>query len=154
MTSSAGASSAPGTAAGTSDVCNLASKSDVEAVIGSLTTTPAKVELPLVGFTVAACVYASNDGTLTAALGPKNLSKESFDTAMRTVPDLAGTVSGVGDSAYSIRLDAPQGLAGAAGIVATKSGTYFTIQAAHKTKSSSTLMTNVTDLAKKTAGLF
>ena len=28
------------------------------------------------------------------------------------------------------------------------------IQAAHKTKSSSTLMTSVTDLAKKTAGLF
>jgi hypothetical protein len=132
----------------------MASKSDVEAVIGPLTTSPAKMELPLVGFTVNACVFASNEGTLTTAVGPRNLTKESFDLAMRTVPDLAGSVSGVGDSAYSIRLDAPSGMAGAAGIVATKSGTYFTVQAAHKTKSSSTLMGGVTDLAKKTSGLF
>jgi len=126
----------------------------VEAVIGTLTNAPAKLELPLIGFTVNACVYASNEGTLTAAVGPRNLTKEGFDIAMRTVPDLAGSVSGVGDSAYSIKLDAPTGMAGAAGIVATKAGTYFTVQAAHKTKSSSTLMGGVMDLAKKTAGLF
>lgn len=119
-----------------------------------MTSSPSKFELPLVGFTVNACVFTSNEGTVTAAIGPRNLTKESFDLAMRTVPDLAGSVSGVGDSAYSIRLDAPTGMAGAAGIVATKSGTYFTVQAAHKTKSSSTLMGGVTDLAKKTAGLF
>ena len=115
---------------------------------------PAKVELPLVGFSVMACVYASNEGTLTTAVGPKNMSKESFDLAMKTVPDIAGTVSGVGDSAYSVKLDVPQGMAGMAGIVATKSGTYFTLQAAHKTKNSTTLLSSITDLAKKSAGMF
>ncbi len=131
----------------------MASKADVEAIIGTLTTTPTTVSLPLVGFSVSACVFASNEGTLTAAIGPRNLSKDSFDVAMRTVPDLTA-VSGVGDSAYSVRLDAPTGMAGAAGIVATKSGVYFTVQAAHKTKTSSALMTGVTDIAKKAAGLF
>lgn len=129
-------------------------KADAEATIGTLTTMPAKVELPLVGFSVMACVYASSEGTLTTAVGPKNMTKESFDLAMRTVPDIAGTVSGVGDSAYSVKLDVPQGMAGMAGIVATKSGTYFTLQAAHKTKNSTTLLSSITDLAKKSAGMF
>lgn len=106
------------------------------------------------GFTVTACIYASADGTLTTAVGPKNLTKDAFDTAMKTVPDVSTSVSGVGDSAYSFRADVPQGMAGAAGIVATKSGTYFTVQAAHKTKTSATLLTSLTDLAKKTAGMF
>jgi hypothetical protein len=147
------ASPGGGTATSSSDPCTVASRADVEAVIGTLTTTPTKVSLPLVGFSVSACVFASNEGTLTAAIGPRNLSKDSFDVAMRTVPDLTA-VSGVGDSAYAVRLDAPTGMAGAAGIVATKSGVYFTVQAAHKTKTSSTLMTGVTDIAKKAAGLF
>ena len=61
-------------------------------------------------------------------------------------------VSGVGDSAYSFKLDVPQGLAGAAGIVAVKNGQYFTIQVAHKTGSSAALLQVLTDLAKTMAG--
>jgi len=118
----------------------------VQAVIGTTTNPPSEVELPMPGFTVSACVWTSANGTLLVALGPKNLTKDAFDSAMRSMTTLT-PVSGIGDSAFSLKLDVPQGLAGAAGIVALKSGTYFTIQASHKTKSSDELLKSVTDLA-------
>jgi len=107
--------------------------------------------IPAVTFTITGCVWTSPDGTLTVALGPKNIAKDAFDTAMRTT-SLMTPVSGVGDSAYSFKLDVPQGMAGAAGIVAVKNGQYFTIQVAHKSGSSASLLQVITDLAKSMAG--
>lgn len=127
------------------------STSDVQAVIGSNVNPPTEIVIPAVTFTITGCVWTSPDGTLTVALGPKNIAKDAFDTAMRAT-SLMTPVSGVGDSAYSFKLDVPQGMAGAAGIVAVKNGQYFTIQVAHKSGSSSALLQVVTDLAKTMAG--
>lgn len=125
-------------------------RSDVEAVIGTLITQPAKVDLPLPGFIASACIYASNDGTLTVALGPRSIGRTEFETVVRLAPG-ATAISGVGDSAFSLKADAPAGALGAAAIVALKGTTYFTVQATHRTKTSDALLTAVTDLAKKVA---
>jgi hypothetical protein len=131
-------------------VCSLAQRADVEAVIGTLVTTATSIQLPLPAFTATACVYASSDGALTIALGPRGLGRTEFETAARLVPG-ATAISGVGDSAFSIRTDVPSGAAGAASIVALKGSTYFTVQATSRTKSSDALLTGITDLAKKVA---
>jgi hypothetical protein len=123
----------------------------VQSVIGSDAQTATAIVIPAIGFTLNGCVWTSKDGTLTVALGPKNLDKTAFDTAMKST-SLMTPVSGVGDSAYSFKLDVPQGMAGAAGIVAVKNGQYFTIQVAHKSGSSASLLQVITDLAKTMAG--
>src|SRR5437773_604565 len=128
-------------------IASLVTTSDVQALIGTTTNPPSEVELPMTGFTVSACIWTSANGTLTVALGPKNLTKDSFDTAMKSATMLT-PLSGVGDSAFSIKLDVPQGMAGSAGIVVLKNGTYFSIQSAHKTKTSDELLKSITDLAK------
>jgi hypothetical protein len=132
------------------DVCSLVQRADVEAVIGTLITQPAKVDLPLPGFIASACIYASNDGTLTVAMGPRTIGRTEFETVVRLAPG-ATAVTGVADSAFSLKADAPSGAAGAAAIVALKGTTYFTVQATHRTKTSDALLTAVTDLAKKVA---
>jgi hypothetical protein len=119
----------------------------VQALIGTTTNPPSEVQLPMQGFTVSACIWTSSNGTLIVALGPKNMTKDTFDSAMKSATS-ATSVSGVGDSAYSVKLALPQGMAGAAGIVVLKNGTYFSIQAAHKTTTSDELLKSVTDLAK------
>jgi len=123
----------------------------VQAIIGSNANPPTEIVIPAVTFTVTGCTWTSPDGALTVAVGPKNIAKEAFDTAMRAT-SIMTPVSGVGDSAYSFKLDVPQGFAGAAGIVAVKNGQYFTVQVAHKTGSSSALLQVLTDLAKTMAG--
>lgn len=125
--------------------------SDVQSVIGNDAKPATEIVIPAPGFTVSGCVWTSKDGALTIAVGPKNIQKDAFDTAMRAT-SLATPVSGVGDSAYSFKLDVPQGMAGAAGIVVVKNGQYFTVQVAHKTGSSAALQTVVQDLAKTIAG--
>jgi len=127
------------------------STSDVQTIIGSSTNPPTDLEIPAIGFSLSGCVWTSPDGTLTVVLGPKGLAKEAFDTAMRST-SVVTPVNGVGDSAYSLKLDVPQGMTGAAGIVAVKNGQYFTIQVAHKSGSSTALLGVVTDLAKTMAG--
>lgn len=102
------------------------------------------------GFVASACVYASNDGALTVALGPRVLGRTEFETGARLVPG-ATAVTGVGDSAFAVKTDVPSGTAGAGSIVALKGSTYFTVQATSRSKSSDALMTAVTDLAKKVA---
>lgn len=109
------------------------------------------IQIPAIAFTITGCVWTSPDGTLTVATGPRNIDKSAFDAAMRST-SLVTPVSGVGDSAYSLKLDVPQGMAGAAGIVAVKNGQYFTIQVAHKSGSSTALLQVITDLAKTVAG--
>ena len=125
-------------------------RADAEVVIGTLTTQPAKVDLPLPGFVASACIFASADGTLTVATGPRTIGRTEFETVVRLAPG-ATAVTGVGDSAFSLRADVPSGAAGAAGIVALKGTTYYTVQATHRSKSSDALLTGVTDLAKKVA---
>ena len=125
--------------------------SDVQSVIGSDAQTATQIVIPTPVFNLTGCVWTSKDGTLTVAVGPKNIDKSAFDTAMKATT-LMTPVSGVGDSAYSFKLDPPTGFAGAAGIVVVKNGQYFTIQVAHKTGSSTSLSTVITDLAKTMAG--
>jgi hypothetical protein len=108
------------------------------------------VDLPVPGFVVSACVYASADGTLTFALGPRGLARNDFESVMRLVPN-ATSLTGIGDSAFSLKVDVASGMAGAAGIVALKGGNYFTVQAASRSKTSEQLSSALQDLAKKAA---
>lgn len=143
----------PGTAGAsvvTADVGKLVSRSDVEAVIGTVSGAGVRVDIPLPGMITTACAWASADGTLAIALGPRNISKADFETFMKLVPG-ATSITGVGESAFSIKAPAPTGMAGAASIFVLSGGQYFTIQAASRTKSSDSLMTGITDLASKAA---
>ncbi len=149
-TSPAAATATAATTGGARDVCSLLQRPDVEAVVGTLITQPAKVDVPLPGFTASACIYASSDGTLTVALGPRAIGRTEFESVVRLAPG-ATAVTGIADSAFSVKVDVPSGAAGAAGIVALKGATYYTVQATHRSKSSDALLTAVTDLAKKVA---
>lgn len=143
------ATASPGTA-GASGVCAMVDRSEVEALIGDLSTEPTALSLPLPGFTASTCVFASADGTLTIVTGPKGLSRSDFDTLARFTPG-ATEVSGIGESAFSIRAEVPQGMAGAAAILALDDGEYFTVQAAHRSKTSEQLRSGLTDIAKEIA---
>ena len=125
-------------------------RSDVEAVIGTLVTEPTKVDMPMPGFVASACVFASADGALTVAFGPRGLGRTEFETGARLIPGVT-SVSGVGDSAFTVKVDVPTGAAGAASIVALKGSTYFTVQATSRSKSSDALQTAITELARKAA---
>jgi hypothetical protein len=137
--------------ASSSDVCGLATRDDVEKVIGTLAAEPTRVDLPMPGFIASACVYASDDGALTIAMAPRGLGRAEFETGMRLVPG-ATSLSGVGDIAFSVRSDVPSGAAGAASIAAHKGSTFFSVQATSRTKSSDTLLAGITELAKEIAG--
>ncbi|HEX9437577.1 MAG TPA: hypothetical protein VGA16_10525 [Candidatus Limnocylindria bacterium] len=115
-------------------------------MIGTLTGSPSRVDLPVPGIIVSSCVYTSADGTLAIALGPKNLSKADFETLMKLVPGMT-SVSGVGESAFTVKATIPTGMAGAASIFVLSGTQYFTIQAASRTKSSDALLTSITTLA-------
>src|SRR5437867_919955 len=78
-TCSSGAAAA-GISSVSTAIASLVTMSDVQALIGTTTNPPSEVELPMTGFTVSACIWTSANGTLTVALGPKNLTKDSFDT--------------------------------------------------------------------------
>ncbi len=132
-------------------VADLVTTSDVQTVLGSDASTPTEIVIPAPAFTLDGCVWTSSDGTLTVLVGPRNLSKDAFDTAMKATT-LATPVSGIGDSAYSIQLDTPQGMSGAAAIVALKNGLYFTVQATHKSGSSQDMLQVITTLAQSIAG--
>jgi hypothetical protein len=106
--------------------------------------------MPMPGFVASACIFASADGALTVAFGPRGLGRAEFEAAARLVPG-ATAVSGVGDSAFSVKVDVPSGAAGATSVVALKGSTYFTVQATSRSKASDALLTGVTDLAKKAA---
>lgn len=96
------------------------------------------------GFLLSACVYTSSEGTLTVAVGPKNVSQSDFDSLMKLVPGLT-QVSGVGDDAYMGQASTSVG--GGASIFVLSGQTYFTIQAASTTKSSSELQQSLQTLA-------
>ena len=130
------------------DVGTLVDRSDAESVIGPLTATPARVDIPVTGFVISACVYESADGSMSVALGPANISKTDFENLMKLMPN-ATQLSGVGDSAFSIKVTPTAGLAGAASIFVHSGSSYFTLQAASKTKSSDALLSSLQDVAMK-----
>ena len=132
------------------DVGTLIDRSDAESVIGTLTGTPARVEMPLVGFILSACVYESSDGSLAVATGPSSISKSDFEGLMKLVPN-ATAVSGVGDSAFAFKATPPTGITGAASIFVLSGNTYFTLQATSKTKTSDSLLTSLQAIASKAA---
>ncbi len=126
------------------------SRSDAEGVIGSVTGSPARIDIPLPGFIASACVFTSSDGTLAVAVGPQNISKSDFESLMKLVPGMTA-VSGVGDSAFSGKVTATSSMAGAASIFVLSGNTYFTLQATSKSKSSDQLMQSLETLAATAA---
>jgi hypothetical protein len=147
----------------TGDVCSLADRSAVEALIGPLRTQPTNfesdalgprvwpIDLPLPGVIGSGCAYRSNEGALDVTFGWGALGRTEFETGVRRVPGGATAVSGAGDVAYSIHVDLPFRAAGAATIVVLDGSTYFTVEARSITKSSDALLSSITDLAKRIA---
>jgi hypothetical protein len=135
----------------TTDACTLA-RSDVEPVIGSVTSQQAQttsVPGTTVGMNVTACVFTSSDGLLTFGVTRAQVSRTDFDNAVKQMPGMQAE-SGIGDAAFS-------GTIGTAGTAVTsffvlKGSTYFTLQATSRSKDGAALLTALRTVARKVAG--
>jgi ribosomal protein L27 len=135
----------------TTDACTLA-RSDVEPVIGSVTSQQAQttsVPGTTVGMNVTACVFTSSDGLLTFGVTRAQVSRTDFDNAVKQMPGMQAE-SGIGDAAFS-------GTISAAGTAVTslfvlKGSTYFTLQATSRSKDGAALLAALRTVARKVAG--
>jgi ribosomal protein L27 len=135
----------------TTDACALA-RSDVEPVIGSVTSQQAQttsVPGTTVGMNVTACVFTSSDGLLTFGVTRAQVSRTDFDNAVKQMPGMQAE-SGIGDAAFS-------GTISAAGTAVTslfvlKGSTYFTLQATSRSKDGAALLAALRTVARKVAG--
>jgi ribosomal protein L27 len=135
----------------TTDACTLA-RSDVEPVIGSVTSQQAQttsVPGTTVGMNVTACVFTSSDGLLTFGVTRAQVSRTDFDNAVKQMPGMQAE-SGIGDAAFS-------GTISTAGTAVTslfvlKGSTYFTLQATSRSKDGAALLAALRTVARKVAG--
>jgi ribosomal protein L27 len=135
----------------TTDACTLA-RSDVEPVIGSVTSQQAQttsVPGTTVGMNVTACVFTSSDGLLTFGVTRAQVSRTDFDNAVKQMPGMQAE-SGIGDAAFS-------GTISTAGTAVTsffvlKGSTYFTLQATSRSKDGPALLAALRTVARKVAG--
>lgn len=143
--------SAPSATSVTTDACSLA-RSDVEPVIGSVTSQQAQttsVPGTTVGMNVTACVFTSSDGLLTFGVTRAQVSRTDFDNAVKQMPGMQAE-SGIGDAAFS-------GTITTAGTAVTtlfvlKGSTYFTLQATSRSKDGPALLAALRTVARKVAG--
>lgn len=146
LPSSSGASTSS-----TSDTCALVTKSDVEAVIGSVTDQPSQTSAPMTGVAdkASVCAYRGANGLLTVAVLSKAMTRSDFDSTMRQVPGVQ-PISSIGDAAYG----ASAGTNGANGasILVLKGTTYFTIVATSSSSDSTAMLNSLKTLAGKVAG--
>lgn len=135
----------------TTDACTLA-RSDVEPVIGSVTSQQAQttsVPGTTAGMNVTACVFTSSDGLLTFGVTRAQVSRTDFDNAVKQMPGMQAE-SGIGDAAFS-------GTISTAGTAVTsffvlKGSTYFTLQATSRSKDGAALLAALRTVARKVAG--
>src|SRR5512135_2804339 len=94
-------SSSGASAASVGDACGLLAKSDVEAVVGTVTDQPAATSAPMTGVAdrASVCAYRGANGLLTIAVLTKAMTRTDFDSLMRQVPGVQ-PISGIGDAAY------------------------------------------------------
>ena len=150
-TASATAAASPSASGVRADACSL-SRSDVEPVIGTVTSQQAQttsVPGTTASMNIAACAFTSSDGLLTFAVTRAPVSRTDFDNTVKQVPGVQAE-SGIGDAAYS-------GTASAAGAGVTmlfvlKGSTYFTLQATSRSKDGPALLAALRSTAQKVAG--
>ena len=133
-----------------SDACTLA-RSDVETVIGTVTSQQAQntaVPGTTTAMNLTACVFTSNDGFLTFAVTRAPVSRTDFDNAVKQMPGVQP--ESIGDTAYSATVSA--GGAGVTTVFVLKGQTYFTLQATSRSKDGAALLTSLRTVAQKVAG--
>lgn len=152
--SSASASAVPSSSGATSssvgDACSLLLKSDVEAVIGTVSDQPSATSAPMTGVAEQAsvCAYRGANGLLTVAVLSKAMTRSDFDSVMRQVPGVQ-PVSGIGDAAYGTSAGA-NGATGAS-VLVLKGTTYFTLVATSSSSDGSAMLDSLKTLAGKVA---
>ena len=130
-----------------SNVCALLAKSDAEAVVGTVTDTPAGTSVPSVPGVAggaSACVYRGASGVLTVAVVDRATSRADFDNAARAIT--AQPIPGLGDAAYG-------GSAGTSGVggstvLVLKGSTYLSLSATSTTKTADALLDGLKTLAR------
>lgn len=146
LPSSSGASTSS-----TSDTCALVTKSDVEAVIGTVSDQPSQTSAPMTGVAdrASVCAYRGANGLLSVAVLSKAMTRSDFDSTMRQVPGIQ-PISGIGDAAYG----AAAGTNGANGasILVLKGTTYFTIVATSSSTDSTAMLNSLKTLAGNVVG--
>lgn len=133
------------------DACTLA-RSDVETVIGSVTSQQAQTTaIPgtAANMNLTACAFTSNDGLLTFAVTRAQMSRTDFDNSVKQVPGVQAE-SGIGDAAYSGTVSAAG--AGVTMLFVLKGSTYFTLQATSRSKDGTALLAALRPVAQKVAG--
>jgi hypothetical protein len=132
------------------DACSLA-RSDVEPVIGSVTSQQAQttsVPGTTAAMNVTACVFTSSDGLLTFAVTRAQVSRADFDNAVKQMPGMQAE-SGIGDAAFSGTISAAG--TGVTTLFVLKGSTYFTLQATSRSKDGPALLTALRPVASKVA---
>ena len=148
-TSTVGATSSPSATGVRSDACTLA-RSDVETVIGTVTSQQAQntaVPGTTTAMNLTACVFTSNDGFLTFAVTRAPISRTDFDNAVKQMPGVQS--ESIGDTAYSATVSA--GGAGVTTLFVLKGQTYFTLQATSRSKDGPALLTSLRTVGQKVA---
>jgi hypothetical protein len=133
------------------DACTLA-RSDVETVIGAVTSQQAQttaVPGTTATMNVGACAFTSSDGLLTFAITRAQITRTDFDNSVKQIPGVQ-TESGIGDAAYSGTVSAAG--AGVTMLFVLKGSTYFTLQATSRSKDGSALLAALRPVAQKVAG--
>lgn len=133
------------------DACSLA-RSDVETVIGSVTSQQAQttaVPGTSANMNLTACAFTSNDGLLTFAVTRAQMSRTDFDNSVKQVPGVQSE-PGIGDAAYSGTVSAAG--AGVTMLFVLKGSTYFTLQATSRSKDGTALLAALRPVAQKVAG--
>jgi len=149
-TATSAATTSPSATGVRSDACTLA-RSDVETVIGTVTSQQAQttaVPGTTAAMNLTACVFTSNDGLLTFAVTRAPVSRTDFDNAVKQMPGVQ--VESIGDSAYSATISAAG--AGVTTVFVLKGQTYFTLQATARSKDGTALLSALRTVAQKVAG--
>ena len=146
MPSSSGAA-----ASSVGDACGLLAKSDVDAVVGTVSDQPAATSAPMTGVAdrASVCAYRGANGLLTVAVLTKAMTRSDFDSLMRQVPGVQ-PISGIGDAAYGTSAGANG--ANGASVLVLKGSTYFTIVATSSSSDGSGMLDSLKTLATKVSG--
>ena len=148
-TSTVSATSSPSATGVRSDACALA-RSDVETVIGTVTSQQAQntaVPGTTTTMNLTACVFTSNDGLLTFAVTRAPVSRTDFDNAVKQMPGVQ--TESMGATAYSATVSAGGG--GVTTLFVLKGQTYFTLQATSRTKDGPALLSSLRTVGQKVA---
>ena len=129
-------------------VCALVTKTDAEAVVGTVTDTPVSTSAPAVAGVAdhaSACVYRGASGVLTVAVVDRSTSRADFDNVAKQVPG-AQPVPGLGDAAYGA--SSGGGSAGGATVLVLKGSKFLSLSVSASSKGGDALLDALKTLAR------